>query len=151
MKVAFSRFGRSVFWFREWFQGKPDERQRSHAERDSGEMIAGVLQLYRFIAEIVRAGAADRSDKVLPQMIARNTLGSLQKKHDQTGKDQNCQPIVRCFHDVFPNLCSASTTVPGAAATPLRMIAARAGVSGQKSAFAVAGQRQRHASPVAPR
>lgn len=110
MKVAFSRFGRSVFWFREWFQGKPDERQRSHAERDSGEMIAGVLQLYRFIAEIVRAGAADRSDKVLPQMIARNTLGSLQKKHDKPGEDDYRYPVVRRFHVSFLQILNVFTS-----------------------------------------
>jgi hypothetical protein len=89
----------------------PDERQGRHPERDGAKVIGRIVKLDGFVTDIVGRGATESSNKVLPQVIARNALGSLQKKYDQAGKDNDCRPVVRRFHRFCLQIVAASTIV----------------------------------------
>ena len=92
-------------------QDDPDKCQRGNSQRRSADVPGRVGKLYGLVAEIIGSGAADRGDEVLPQMVSRNTLGALKEQHDQAGKDDDCRPVIGCFHRDTLQSVVASTTI----------------------------------------
>jgi hypothetical protein len=99
----------SAFGLAKGLQYDPDEGQRRHAKRDRGDVIVRLVEFHGFIAKVVGRGAAHGGDQVLPQVVSGNTLGALQKQNDQPRKDDDGNPIVRCFHCAFPKIWGRST------------------------------------------
>jgi len=93
----------------EWTQHKPDERQSREAQRDGAQVVGGIVKLDGFVADIVGRGATQCGGEVLPQVVARNALRTLQEKHNEAGEDNDCRPVVRCFHRFSPQIPAFST------------------------------------------
>ncbi len=104
----------------EGLQDKPYERQGRNPQCDSGKVIRHPASLQRFIPEVIGAGATDRRDQILPQVITGNTLRTLQKQHDQPREDDDCQPVVRRFHVFLTHTRGFDTPVRKHYATDLR-------------------------------
>ena len=90
-------------------QHGPDERQSRQAHYDGAKVIGRVVKLDGFVAGIVGRSTAQGSNKVLPQVVPSNALGSLQKKHDKAGKDDDCRPVVRRFHRFYLQIVDSFT------------------------------------------
>lgn len=80
----------------------PDEGKRGDAQGDGTEMIGVVLEFDRFVAEIVGDGTADGCQQILPEIVTRLPLRALQEQNNQTGKNQNGQPVIGGFHQCDP-------------------------------------------------